>query len=186
MHVMNMGCPEGVSRTNVPGGVEVRWRVSRAGMIIGALIACYFFYIGFDFWGRGQVAGSEGGKVIGFVFIFIALNILLGSLRKLVNRHVVSVNHSQLSIYEGPLVFPKTKRYGNRDFIQFYVKERSRGKKKRPRYDLHGISNDGKEKILISGIRDIDILHFLEQELEKALGIENMAVKGQAGERTTI
>ncbi len=96
------------------------------------------------------------------------------------NRSMIIVGGGKVVVRTGPLPW-----WGNKDLQsvglkQLYVKEkvrRSRGGGNST-YDLHVITSDGRNLKLMAGFPESEQALFIEQEVERFLGISDAEVKG--------
>lgn len=103
------------------------------------------------------------------------------SLRRLVNSTVVKVSPEQVTVKEGPLPFWKNIDLDARDIEQVYVKQYVQRSKKgsTTTYQVHLVSTNGKHKELLAGLDKPEQALYLEQEIERYLGIKDRRVRDE-------
>lgn len=114
------------------------------------------------------------GMVFGALAIYGALAGWLNTTIIRVDKHILSIAHSPIPILNG------NKHIRPTDIEQLYTKERishSQGGTF-TRYELHIILYDGQQQALLRNLESEQAL-FIEQEVEKFLGIENRPVRGE-------
>jgi hypothetical protein len=99
-------------------------------------------------------------------------------LKGLVNTTVVRVSPIHLSVKEGPLLPRRRIEIDSRDVTQLYVKQHvQRGRKNTTTtYQLHLVQENGEHEEIVSDLESADQALFLEQEIERFLGLEDQAV----------
>lgn len=109
------------------------------------------------------------------------------TLTGLVNRTTIEVSRNHLSIRHGPLPWPGQMDAPGRQFTQLYGVENSRTSKGTTTYsyDLFALDREGRKIKLITGLTDKDQVLYLEQTLERRLGIEDAPVDGEVATRTS-
>ncbi len=103
-------------------------------------------------------------------------------LRALVNTTVVRVSPTHLTVKEGPLLPRRWVEIDSRDVTQLYVKQHvQRGSKNTTTttYQLHLVQENGEQEEIVSDLETADQALFLEQEIERFLGLADQAVPGE-------
>jgi hypothetical protein len=97
------------------------------------------------------------------------------------------VSRNSLSIRHGPLPWTGNRQMSGRELTQLYGVENSRTSKGSTTYtyDLLALDREGRTIKLISGLTDKDQVLYLEQTLERRLGIEDAPVDGEVAKRTS-
>ena len=97
------------------------------------------------------------------------------------NRTIVQVSREGLTIYHTPLPWFGNKRIPVTELAQLYREEViSRGNRgTQTTYQLSAVSKESKKIKLLGGIETADVALFLEQEIEKWLGIKDVKVTGE-------
>ncbi len=123
-----------------------------------------------------------------FVLLFPVLHVAVGlglayyTLCGFLNSTTVETDGSRLSIHHRPMPWPGNLDFGAGDLAQVYVKEkvsrRSDGTSSST-YDVLAVTRGGKGLKLLSGLTDLDQGLFVEQEIERRLGIEDRPVAGE-------
>lgn len=98
-----------------------------------------------------------------------------------VNSTRVMANYESLRVRHGPLPW-----FGNRDvprldIDQLFTKEKVVQGKNGPSrsYELHARLRSGRDVKLVTGLSEAEQARFMEQELERFLGIRDEAVSGE-------
>jgi hypothetical protein len=150
------------TRLIVLGGISV------AG--IGVALVC----------GAALITGDRGAEdLIGIVLFggIFGLMFGYGTLVALLNSTTITVSGGLLHVTSGPVPVARDKRIVARMLKQLYVK--SEAVQSRVFYALYAATTDGRDVKLLSGLSTQDEVHFLEQEIEKFLGIEDRPVSGK-------
>jgi hypothetical protein len=108
------------------------------------------------------------------------------TLTRLVNRTTIEVSRNQLTIRHGPLPWPGNLDVPGSHFTQLYGEEITTKNKGTTTYtyNLIALDRDGRKVKLISGLPEKDQVLYLEQTLERRLGIEDTVVEGEVATRT--
>lgn len=139
---------------------------------------------------NGGLDGPPGAfKLIFFVFPIIHVAIGVGLtyfvLAGLLNSTVIRVADGMLTVRHGPLPWIGNCDLPTEGIDQIYCQnklQRSRDEDGRTtistQYEVHALVNGRKQKLL-SGLHEADHALFVEQRLERFLGIENRTVPGE-------
>lgn len=132
---------------------------------------------------------DEGGSGPGaFIWLFLTPFILIGlgtgyaALALLLNRTIIQVEGNELRVSHRPLRWPGARTLDAAQISQLYCSEYVAYKQNNsPQYRMrvHAMMLDGSRVDLISGIEDAGQALYLEQILEKHLGIEDRPVKDE-------
>jgi hypothetical protein len=141
---------------------------SVAAIVVGLLCGAALLAGGRGAADLGEIALAAG--IIGPMFGYATLVGLL-------NSTTITVSGGLLHVTSGPVPVSCDKRIGERMRKQLYVK--SEAVQNRVIYALYAATTDGRDVKLLSGLSTQDEVHFLEQEIEKFLGIEDRPVSGE-------
>lgn len=152
----------------------------------GFLVVWYSIVLGLGLGGLGGEKGPSGWPLL-FMAIFPVLHVAVGVgltyfvLASFVNRTTVRVDRGELTIRHGPVPFPGNKTLLTSDLTQFYCSETVHNHRRSSSvsYELNAVHTDGSKVKLLSGLTELDQGLFLEQRLERFLGIENERVPGE-------
>ncbi len=172
---------------NTPSGITVkadadRVRISRRyvgsgwGIVIMFwILSLYFVFIGITF----KILSTE------LVFcivptITLSLVMFYYLLLWIMNERVIEVNQDTLSSRcEGPIPWPGSDQMIDSTSIkQVYIKEISATRYRTRRYDVYVLTKDRRHEKLVAVPRGNQAL-YLEQEIERFLGIEDQVVRGE-------
>ncbi|WP_224249137.1 hypothetical protein [Hyalangium gracile] len=119
--------------------------------------------------------------------VAVGVGLTYYTLTGLVNRTRIEVGRNQLSIRHGPLPWPGNRDVPGRQFTQLYGVENVRTNKGNQTYtyELKAVERSGKTVTLLSGLTEKNQILYLEQTLERRLGIEDEPVEGEVAIRTT-
>lgn len=101
------------------------------------------------------------------------------------NRTRVQVSRDQLVIRHGPLPWPGNKELAGRQLTQLFGEEVIRRGKNgvTVTYDLVAVNRESRKVKLLTGLTERDQVLYLEQALERRLGIEDAPVDGEVAIR---
>lgn len=109
----------------------------------------------------------------GAILVYAALTGILNSTR-------IEVSRGGLHIQHGPLPWHPNVTRNGRELTQLYGKELSN-----TRYQLLALDREGREVLLMDHLESKEQTLYLEQILERELGIEDTAVEGELAPRST-
>jgi hypothetical protein len=145
-------------------------------------------------YGMAFTVGKDGDPVSLIMVIFPIGHVAVGvgltyyMLTGFLNRTRIEVSRNQLTIRHGPLPWRGNQDLPGRQLTQLYGEEvTSRGKNSVTiTYDLHAVDREGRKVKLLSGLTEKDQVLYLEQTLERRLGIEDAPVAGEIASRTDV
>jgi hypothetical protein len=124
-----------------------------------------------------------------FAFLFPLLHVGAGAyltwqaLCGLINRTRIEVHLRELRIKHGPLPWPGNRRLPVSSLKQLFSEERvSRSGNRNSttrRYHLNAVLRDGRKVTLLDNLDEADQALYLEQEIERRLGIVDAPVAGE-------
>lgn len=163
------------------GALQISWRWFTPAAL--GLVFFAVFWNGFVcFWVAMALAAGEGAAVLfASVHILVGLGVAYGSLTMLFNRTMVEVTHGSLTIKHGPFPVFGYRHLAREQLRQLYGVEATRRSNKRTItvYHLQALTNEHKQVTLIDGLDSPNQVLFLEQEIERFLGIRDEPVKGE-------
>jgi hypothetical protein len=171
-----------------PGGVEIRRRWFRPSCWI-LLLFCLVWDGFLVVWYAGAF-GSDGSFSWCFV-LFPVLHVAAGicvtwfTLASLCNTTVLRVDRGTLTIRHGPIWWPGDGTYAQQDLTQLFAKRHLRSSQRgsSATYSLWAVLADGTTRKLLGILPEPEHVLWLEQQLERALGIEDEAVDGEMTRR---
>ncbi len=119
---------------------------------------------------------ATGHAAIG---VFLTYTVIAGYF----NRTTINVSRVALAVSHGPLPWPGRKQLDSAGIRQMYCKEQiHRGKNSTNyTYEVHVALNTGKDEKLVTGLENSEQALYLEQEIERFLGIKDQPVRGEFG-----
>jgi hypothetical protein len=120
------------------------------------------------------------------IHVAVGVGLTYTTLSGLVNRTTIEVSRSQLTIRHGPLPWTGNRTVPGREFTQLYGEEQAKTNKGNTTYsyNLIALDREGRKVELLSNLTDKDQVLYLEQTLERRLGIEDAAVDGEIAARS--
>ncbi|MDM7862309.1 hypothetical protein QTP81_17005 [Alteromonas sp. ASW11-36] len=100
-----------------------------------------------------------------------------------VNKSHIFVSKQMLEIQHKPLPWIGNKQFRATDLKQLYAKEKISNNRNGTHvtYEVHAILTNGKNAKLLGGLDSSEQALYIEQEIEKYLGIKDTAVRGALG-----
>jgi hypothetical protein len=185
--------PEKITRELLPSGLRLTWRwYSMAAW--GLAFFCVFWDGFLVFWYAGATAGIDvsqgfeglrGPQLMMLLFPLLHVGVGLGityfTACKFLNRTVVDVSPREIRVTIGPLPWPGNRSVAPLQVAQVYREEIVRNTKngQTVTYSVSAALKDGKKLKLLSGLDTADQALFLEQEIERHLGIRDQPVAGE-------
>ena len=123
-------------------------------------------------------------KLFALVFIIIGAALVYYSIATFFNKTQILVSRDVIEIKHHPLPWFGNKRVETNNIKQLFVKEKYRGSSNNnPRlsYNVLGLTKEDKPFNLLTDLEFSNQALYIEQEVEKYLGIENMEVSGEIG-----
>ena len=136
-----------------------------------------------DLGGSTGSSSSVIGNLLPWALTITAAGFLYYALATWLNKTHIFVSQSAIEIKHKPLPWFGNKRLETKKIKQLYSKEvisTSTSSNRSSSYDLHVISFDEDDMTLLKLENSAQTL-FLEQEIEKYLGIKNLRVRGEIG-----
>lgn len=125
---------------------------------------------------------SSGHFLAAFIIphTWIGLGMFYYGITGIVNSTVIRVNSHELSIKHGPLPFGFNRQINAATLKQLYTKQKVHRNKNRTTYsyEIHMITSNLKDKTILRGISKAPQAVFLEQEIERFLGIPDQPIVG--------
>jgi hypothetical protein len=189
-----LGAAEAAPRTQLdvplPKGIAVEHQGYELAIVRRWLSAKYFFLIFFCLFWDGfllvwyTIAISQR---IWIMALFATLHTAIGlfltyyTLAGFFNRTQVRVSPSLLAVRHGPVPWWGNKQLDSTGIAQVYCKEhirRSRGTTSAS-YSVHAALHAGGETKLVDDLDNADQALYLEQEVERFLGVKDVPVRGE-------
>ena len=178
---MAVGLPKNLEIQESASGFTIvrRW-FSRK--FLGLAAFCVFWDGFLIFW--YQMAFKSGDSI---AIIFPLLHVAVGVgltyyvLAGFLNKTYIGVSRQLLAIVTSPLPFFNNRTLNPDDIAQLYSKEKiARGRDSTTiTYEVHVVTKSGKDIKLVSGLDESEQALYIEQEIEKYLGITDRPVRGE-------
>ena len=142
------------------------------------------FWCGFLFFWYGMAFAGDAPLIF---FLFPLLHVAVGvglsyfTLAGFLNRTVIEVDGQSLSVRHTPLPWTGNRKYSSPDIKQLYVQERRKSGENNVRYsyDLLAVDRFGDQLKVLKGLTEPHQALYLEQVIQKRLGIEDYEIPGQ-------
>jgi hypothetical protein len=180
---MELGLPKGIKINNDLDGLKIirDWFSRRIVMLTFFALIWDSFLV---FW-YVTTLQQPNPEIVALLFPVIHLIIGIGMtyyvLCGYLNQTFIRVNYNTLSIKHGPLPYPGNRTFDTTDIKQIYSKE-SVAYSRRGRstsYELRAVTHSGRNVKLLGGLTNSEQALFIEQEVEKYLGIHDVPVRGE-------
>lgn len=119
--------------------------------------------------------------MLGMIYAFGGISLLYLGIAGFLNSTMIKIDDFRLTVTHQPILWLYTPELRRDDIVQLYCTLHiNRGRTyTHYSYQLHAIVKNGKHICLLKGIEKAEQAQFLEQEIEKFLGIKDRYVKGE-------
>jgi hypothetical protein len=185
--------PERITRELLPSGLRLSYRWLRPAAYF-FVVFCVFWNAFLVFWFAPATAGLDLTKGIDalpgprlMMLLFPLLHVAAGiglayfTACLFVNRTVIDVSPREIRVQVGPLPWRGNLAVPPAQVAQIYREEIVRHTKngRSVSYHLSVATKDGRKLKLLSGVPSADQALYLEQEIERHLGIRDQPVTGE-------
>lgn len=131
--------------------------------------------------GISLFSGAWPMSLFGLLHTAVGIGIGYYTLTGFVNRTTIRVGQGELGIRHHPLPWGGNKEMVASDVRQFYCKEKVHHSDSGTQYnyEVHAVMQDGSREKLLSNLAETEQALYIEQELERHLGIRDQAVRGE-------
>lgn len=180
---MEIGLPEKLELIQHGTHIELVQRWFGSKIVVITLFAVIWDAILINWY---LVAGSNRDPM---AFYFPLLHVAAGigisyyALAGWFNRTHILISSAAIEARSGPLPWFGNKKIQSTDIKQLYAKENISESRRGTSvtYEVHVITNDGRNLKLLGGLDTSEQALYIEQQIEKYLGIENKPVRGEIG-----
>lgn len=155
------------------------WRGCGATFIIIFTLIWNSFMV---IWFTVMIGSGEWGAVaFGLIFAAVGVYLLYYALAHLFNKTTIRVGTPNVEVRHGPIPWQGNKTLDSGSIKQIYCYERiHRGKNSTSFwYEIHAILTSGEREELVTGLDQTRLALYLEQEIERFLGIKDRPVRGE-------
>ncbi|MBI5624469.1 MAG: hypothetical protein HY924_11885 [Elusimicrobia bacterium] len=140
------------------------------------------------FWYTAALGGrgpSGGGRLIMMIFpvghVAVGLGLTYYVLCGFLNKTRIRVSRSELTVRHAPLPWRGEKTLSSHEVDQLFCEEKVTRGKNGPSTSYHvgAVMRDGKRLDLLAGLQSSEQARFIEQEVERCLGIKDRPVSGE-------
>ena len=158
-------------------GLRLEYRWYRARHVFWAVFALLWDGFTIEYYRSTLALASPPPAMLSIPLLHVAVGVLVtyATLAGFLNRTTLTVWQGTLSIRHHPLPWIGIKRLAKSEIRQLYCDQRF-GEHRVPAYHLSVLRKDGRKFWLLRDLVSAELTRFLEQEIEKALGIEDRPV----------
>ena len=131
----------------------------------------------------------SGFNNLGFPFAFfplifggVGVGLVYFNIAQYVNRTYIVIGPKEMQIYSKPLPMPNTQTIKHDEIHQVYAKQRinrNSDGKRTITYEVQAAMHGNQHKKLVGSLSNAEQALFIEQEIEKYLGIDDVRVSGE-------
>lgn len=178
--------PQNVRVENWGGQLTIQWRWFTLKIVLATIFALFWNGMMFSLVGSMITDIPERGLEAVFPFIFfphiwVGFYLIYYVLAGYINQTRMIVDGQTIRIQHGPLPWIGNKTLDSSDVVQLYTKQHRGRNNWGGTYQLHAVADSDKHEKLLSGLEDSEHALFVEQEVERFLGIEDRPVRGEYG-----
>lgn len=160
------------------------WRSADGGLQVAFMSIFLVFWFGFLLvWnGIALASGAYGMMIFSLFHVVIGVVVGVSMLRTMLNTTTITVARSRLTIDIGPVPAAGKLNVASSSIEQLFVVSREhRGKRGRRwhTFDVMARTKDGREQKIVAALGSERQAWFLEQQLEKKLGLVDRPVTGE-------
>jgi hypothetical protein len=184
MKKIDLGLPEKMELFHRSSHIEIvckwfGWQI--VFMTAFTLIWCGLIYN----WYSKTIENSDSMQTY-FYLISVAIGIGLTYyvIAGWLNRTHIIISHNKIAVYHRPIPWLGNKELDASNLKQLYTKRKisQSGNGTSVTYEVHAIMRNDRNIKLVRGLESSEQALYIEQEIEKYLGIEDLPVKGELGE----
>ncbi|MEM1084840.1 MAG: hypothetical protein AAGI48_12080 [Verrucomicrobiota bacterium] len=175
--------PSGFEIHTAGNGVQItrRWRSARVWFLLFFAI----FWNGFLVVWHG-IAISQGQwlmSAFGLIHTAVGVGLIYTVAAMFLNSTVIRCENNRILVHHGPLPWKGNKTMATEEIEQLYCTEKITRSKNgtSTRYRIEAVLKGNRRETLLKGVDNPDQALFIEQQLEKALGIVDRPVDGEHG-----
>ncbi len=178
---LDVPLPERFQVEHPAGALRISWRWFTPVSIFLIIFAA--FWNGFlCIWISAALAAGAGDfALFASLHVLVGIGVAYAALAQILNRTTVDASFGALTVRHGPLPAARNVELSRETIRQLYGVERVRRSRRSTSvtYELQAIKADGGSVAVVKGLETPEQALFLEQELERFLGIKDEAVRGE-------
>jgi hypothetical protein len=160
--------------------VSWTWRSPAAFMLLVFAVAWWAFLV--NWYSRAMSSGDLFAILFPIAHVAVGIGVAYRGLAGLLNTtHVEVERNGTLVVKHTPLPWWPAPRISASDLEQLYTTTKVRSSKNgtTTTFELHAVLRDHKNRKLLAGLTSLDQALYLEQEIERHLGIRDRPVAGE-------
>jgi hypothetical protein len=173
--------PKGITFKSGMGDLRITYAWFKPSLVIGGTFACLLtngLAAGFLGWAVSQ--SQWPGYLCGLPIALVGLGLAYLVIGNCLGRTVIKVDTGGLEARYGPLPPWGYKRVETANIKQLYSKVEIRDSySKNHIYGVRVVTSDGQDELVVGGFSDPDQALYVEQEIERSLGIKDQPVRGE-------
>ncbi len=178
---LDVPLPEKMTLEQTPGGLVIKRRWF--GWQYMFLLVFALFWDGFLFmWiGMTLAVGLRSFALFSVLHVLVGIGISYTAIAGLMNTTTIHVGYDGVQVRHGPLPWRGNTQFAASDVRQIFCRERvvRRRRSTSVYYDVYAIRADGSDTKVVSSLPNAQQALFLEQEIERYLGIKDQPVRGE-------
>lgn len=171
--------PKSITIEDSPNGMTVKRRWFSL-TYIGLLFFCIFWDGFLVFW--YFIAFTQSSplmmKIFPIIHVVVGIGITYTTIAGFLNTTRIHVNYQHLSIHHSPMPWPGNRKFEADSIEQIYCKRSNMQTNDQYTFNVLARLTEGKKIKLLRGLHDEDEALYIEQELERFLGLKHRYVKG--------
>ncbi len=174
--------PKNMQVSNESGLLQITYRWFNVSFVFMAFFAAFWNGFMLVWHGISLTSGAIFMSIFGLLHTAIGLGIAYYTLAGFINTTTIQAGSGWLTVQHGPLPWGGGQQLPEAELLQLYTKEHithsRRGGVTRT-YQVHAILRDKRHHKLLSGLSSPEQALYIEQELERYLGIADRPVRAE-------
>jgi hypothetical protein len=173
--------PENMRIDNRDGRFTLTYNWKSVIGIVLIIFGGFFFFFSMIWTLTATVSGGGGFATFGLFFIFMSFCLIYMGIAYRINKTIIKIENSILSIKFAPLIWPGEILINVTEILQLYVQKKEYQNKKNTTYtyNIVALQKDNRSTTLLKMITEPDIAKCIEQQIEKYLGIKDIPIAGE-------
>lgn len=183
---MDIGLPDKLSLEKFPTYIRITRKWFGIQTIFITVFAVFWNGLLYSYYGALHEEADSFDRLFPLIHVGAGIFMTYYAIASWFNTSTVSVSKQIIEIIHKPIPWFGNKSISSMDLKQLYVKERvtRQNNGNNITYEVHAILYSGTNAKLLTGLETSEQALYIEQEIEKYLGIKNARVKGEIDEKT--
>lgn len=180
---MDVGLPDKLELQQFSDYIHISRKWFGGQIIFLTLFAVFWNVFLFRFYASMNEDADIFAKLFPLIHVAVGIGVTYYAIAGWFNKSNIFVSRETIEINHRPVPWFGNKKLAASDLKQLYAKEKISNNRNGTTvtYEVHAILRNGKNTKLLSGLESSEQALYIEQEIEKYLGIKNSPVRGAIG-----